>query len=185
MENAQILRLDKTGFPLEWLTPQDACHLMVNEKVVWAFGEKAVTLKGGFNHQGLQSTLDIPAILATQGRARSIGDTPPLTNRMLFRRDGHLCLYCGGTFSASDLTRDHVIPQSRGGSSSWSNLVACCKPCNNAKRDRTPEEAGMPLLAVPFVPSRHEYLFLENRYILADQLQMLKSGIRKHLFKAA
>ncbi|MCG8668040.1 MAG: HNH endonuclease [Pseudomonadales bacterium] len=185
MENAQILRLDKTGYPIEWLTAQDACSLLVNEKVVWAFGENATVLKGGFNRDGLQSELEIPAIIATHGRAKIIADVPPLSNRMLFRRDRHMCLYCGNTFKANELTRDHIIPQSKGGRSTWKNLVACCKSCNNAKRDRTPEEAGMPLLAVPFVPSRHEYLYLSNHYILADQMQMLKSGIRKDLIRAA
>lgn len=185
MESAQILRLDKTGYPIEWLTPQNACSLVINEKVVWAFGEKAVVLKGGVNQGGMQSILEIPSVLATKGHAKASRDVPPLTNKMLFRRDGHVCLYCGRSFKSVELTRDHIIPQSRGGLSTWQNLVACCKPCNNAKRDRTPEEAGMPLLAIPFIPSFHEYLYLANKHILADQTLMLKNGIRQQILDAA
>ncbi|MBL6635836.1 MAG: HNH endonuclease [Actinobacteria bacterium] len=62
-----------------------------------------------------------------------------LSRRAVFARDDDECQYCGGHADSID----HVIPRSRGGSHSWENLVAACKPCNLAKRDRTPEEAGM------------------------------------------
>ncbi|MCG8610265.1 MAG: HNH endonuclease [Pseudomonadales bacterium] len=63
--------------------------------------------------------------------------------------------------------------------------MTSCKRCNNQKADRTPEEAGMQLLAVPFVPSRHEVLFLSNRRILGDQMDFLRSGIRAGLLNTA
>ncbi len=66
----------------------------------------------------------------------------------VLRRDGHACAYCGGPAS----TRDHVVPRSRGGPTSWLNLVAACADCNGFKRDRTPEQAGMRLRVQPFVP---------------------------------
>lgn len=61
----------------------------------------------------------------------------------VFRRDDHSCQYCG--IRASELTLDHVLPRSRGGSTSWENVVACCHKCNARKRDRLPEEANMHL----------------------------------------
>ncbi|MFT4217291.1 MAG: HNH endonuclease [Micropruina sp.] len=67
----------------------------------------------------------------------------------VLRRDGHACAYCGRPAS----TRDHVIPRSRGGPTSWLNLVAACAECNGVKRDRTPEQAGMRLRTQPFVPT--------------------------------
>lgn len=70
--------------------------------------------------------------------------------RNLFRRDDHRCQYCG--HHASDLTLDHVVPRSRGGTTSWENVVACCRGCNARKRDRTPEEAGMTLARHPAAP---------------------------------
>jgi hypothetical protein len=62
--------------------------------------------------------------------------------RGVLERDGHACQYCNG----KAMTIDHVMPKSRGGSNSPSNLVACCQKCNSKKGDRTPDEAGMPLL---------------------------------------
>lgn len=72
-----------------------------------------------------------------------------LTRRNILVRDGHQCQYCGETFSAMELTLDHVIPRSKGGLSTWENLVACCSADNRRKADRTPEEANMPLLRRP------------------------------------
>jgi 5-methylcytosine-specific restriction endonuclease McrA len=68
----------------------------------------------------------------------------------VFRRDDHSCQYCG--VRGNDLTLDHVLPRSRGGKTSWRNVVACCRQCNAKKRDRTPEEAGMHLKRKPFAP---------------------------------
>jgi len=106
-------------------------------------------------------------------------DFPPLTNRELFRRDAHLCMYCGGNFHESNLTRDHVHPLSRGGREKWSNVVTACRSCNSRKGNRRPEEAKMPLLAIPYIPNWAEYLALSNRKILADQMEFLKSQFSK------
>ncbi|MEL0041039.1 MAG: HNH endonuclease, partial [Ilumatobacter sp.] len=64
-----------------------------------------------------------------------------LSRRAVFARDDHTCQYCGGPADSID----HVLPRSRGGGHDWENLVAACRRCNLAKRDRTPEEAGMRL----------------------------------------
>jgi 5-methylcytosine-specific restriction endonuclease McrA len=104
--------------------------------------------------------------------------TPPLCNRTLFRRDDHRCLYCGGQFSRSELTRDHVVPISRGGSDKWENLVAACKRCNWLKDCQTPEEAHMPLLAVPFRPNTYEWHFLAKERVLADQMEYLSQQFK-------
>lgn len=66
----------------------------------------------------------------------------------ILRRDKNTCAYCG-EFAT---TVDHILPQSRGGENTWSNLIAACFPCNNFKDDRTPDEAGMKLLWPPKVP---------------------------------
>lgn len=66
--------------------------------------------------------------------------------------DEHRCQYCGEVKPAHQLTYDHVLPRSRGGATSWENIVAACRPCNFNKADRTPSEAGMPLLARPKKP---------------------------------
>ncbi|GMW02037.1 MAG: HNH endonuclease [Candidatus Hydrogenedentota bacterium] len=71
----------------------------------------------------------------------------------IFERDHHMCQYCGKHFSRSQLTIDHVLPQSRGGGDSWENLVLACLPCNVRKGNRTPDEANMPLLHQPAKPA--------------------------------
>lgn len=75
-----------------------------------------------------------------------------LSRRNIFLRDRNVCQYCGRRFGKPELTIDHVVPRSRGGRDTWSNLVLACMPCNLKKRDRTPDEARMPLLRRPSVP---------------------------------
>ncbi len=70
----------------------------------------------------------------------------------VFRRDGWRCQYCGEVLPASELTFDHVLPRSQGGRTDWENIVTCCRPCNDEKRDRTPDEAEMKLLRRPVKP---------------------------------
>ncbi len=68
----------------------------------------------------------------------------------IFRRDNEECVYCGST---KQLTLDHVIPRSRGGSNSWDNLVTCCHNCNVRKANKTPQEANMFMTKKPYEPS--------------------------------
>ena len=94
---------------------------------------------------------------------------------LLFQRDRHLCCYCGNRKRPEQLTRDHIVPLSRGGRDHWKNVVTACKPCNQRKGARTPERAGMLMLYVPYTPSLYEALILRNRRILADQMDFLVS----------
>ncbi|QZS57566.1 HNH endonuclease [Rhodococcus opacus] len=80
-----------------------------------------------------------------------VTDSSRATFAGVFRRDRNRCGYCAEPVAT---TIDHVLPRSRGGPNTWANLVACCVPCNQRKADRTPEEAGMPLLWEPKAP-RH------------------------------
>ena len=118
-----------------------------------------------------------------------IQDTPGLTNPMLFARDRQVCAYCGGRFMYRDLSRDHIVPASRGGRDTWMNSVTACRSYNTRKGNRAPEQANMPLLYVPYVPNRHEHFILRNRRILADQMEYLLAGVprtsRLHLLPHA
>ena len=95
----------------------------------------------------------------------------------MFARDQQLCLYCGRQYHRGTLTRDHVQPVSKGGRDIWENVVTACFHCNSRKGNRTPQQAGMPLLAVPYRPSWIEHLILSNRNILADQMAFLKAQL--------
>jgi len=76
----------------------------------------------------------------------------PLSRRTVMARDFYTCQYCGKQPGKAELTIDHVIPRSRGGETTWENVVTACRRCNQKKGNRTPEEAGMPLLRKPRQP---------------------------------
>jgi 5-methylcytosine-specific restriction endonuclease McrA len=77
------------------------------------------------------------------------------TRKNIFLRDRNRCQYCGGHFSRRDLNLDHVVPLSRGGKSTWENVVCCCVRCNARKGSHLPEEAGLRLLRRPVKPGWH------------------------------
>ena len=178
----RVLSLDAHGHILDWISWQDAACLYVRDAVVWTLGEPCLTVHGGYNRlRGAQSVLDLHPIIAARGHARghALSPSPALTNTALFARDAHLCLYCGDEYHRQHLTRDHVLPVSLGGRDVWENVVCACVHCNSRKGGRTPQQAGMPLLAVPYRPSWVEHLILSNRHILADQMAFLKSHLPK------
>ena len=175
-----ILRLDISGQPIAWVPWQDAVCLYTKDRVAWTAGDSQFTFHGGVcRRTGLRSEVSISSIIAVRGTHIRLHNKkrviPPLTNRELFLRDGYLCMYCGRETPERQLTRDHVVPLSRGGKDRWANVVTACRSCNNAKSNQTPEQARMQLLAVPFIPNWAEYLALTNRKILADQMGFLRS----------
>ena len=175
----RVLRTDIAGLPMEWVGFEEAARLHSLEQILYPMGSVLYTVHGGINAcSGQQSTLALHSIICTAGRSRAHlkrlpSYTPPLNNITLFRRDANLCLYCGGHFRSSDLSRDHIEPVSRGGSDSWQNVVTACKRCNHHKGNNTLQAAGMQLLAVPFVPTHAEYIYLSGKRILADQMKFL------------
>ena len=182
LHSVRLLSLDAHGRVLDWMSWQDAACLYARGAVAWTLGDPCLTVHGGqCRATGIQSIIDLHPIVAAKGHARphALDPTPALTNAALFARDQHLCLYCGHEFPRPHLTRDHVVPLSKGGRDSWENVVSACFHCNSRKGGRTPQQASMPLLAVPYRPSWIEHLILSNRHILADQMAFLKSHLPK------
>lgn len=180
LPGVRLLALDAHGRALDWISWQDATCLYARGAVAWTLGEPCMEVHGGTNRlSGLRSVLHLHPIVAARGHARpqALDPTPALTNPALFARDQHLCLYCGRQFPRSALTRDHVHPASKGGRDIWENVVSACFHCNSRKGNRTPQQAGMPLLAVPYRPSWIEHLILSNRNILADQMAFLRAQL--------
>ena len=176
----RVLSLDATGRILDWISWQDAVCLYVRDAVAWTLGEACLSVRGGRSRRtGEQSLMRLHPIIASrsQARHRHANQAPALTNPALFARDRHLCLYCGDHHGRGALTRDHVIPLSHGGRDVWENVVSACIACNVRKGARTPAQASMPLLAVPYRPSWVEHLILSNRNILADQMEFLVSHL--------
>jgi 5-methylcytosine-specific restriction endonuclease McrA len=84
-----------------------------------------------------------------------------LSRRNVLARDGHECQYCGRHFPAHLLSIDHVVPRSRGGETTWENVVCACLPCNVKKGGHTPYEARMKLVRIPVRPKRNPLLLLK------------------------
>lgn len=175
----QVLRTDVAGMPLDWIDYREAVRLYHLEHVQYSLGVLMYRIRGGYNAKtGLRSVIEVNSIIATNGDSHAFIKAskqyvPPLNNTTLFARDAHMCMYCGGRFDDHMLSRDHVTPLSMGGSDDWNNVVAACKRCNNHKAGRTPEQAGLALLAVPFTPNHAEYVYLRGRQVLADQMEFL------------
>jgi 5-methylcytosine-specific restriction endonuclease McrA len=177
----QVLRTDASGMPLEWVGFREAVRLYHLEQVAYTCGTLLYRIHGGISAcTGRRSSIEVNSIIATYGRNHALSRlrdhyVPPLNNPALFQRDSHLCLYCGEVFPERDLSRDHVTPVIQGGQDVWSNVVTACRRCNNHKAGQTPEQAGMELLAVPFVPTHAEYVYLQGRGVLADQMEFLRA----------
>lgn len=182
-DHAHVLRLNLAGSPVEWLTWQEATTLYARNLVTWTLGDCIRTVHGGISRlSGLRSAIVLHSIIACDGELHGGRPRKPaLNNRILFRRDQNLCMYCGKEFADRDLSCDHIIPTSRGGQNTWVNVVAACKRCNHFKQNKTPQEAGMELLALPYQPNPAEYLALVNsKRIRADQMDFLKQQFSKN-----
>ena len=130
---------------------------------------------GHFLHAA-RVAIRVPSVIRLLEYRRIPHQTRALSRKNILLRDHSCCQYCGKQFSPSELTLDHVLPRSRGGDSTWDNLVACCKRCNHRKGNRTPEESGMHLLRRPRGFSLHV-----NRQIMR-YLGRADETWRKYLF---
>jgi 5-methylcytosine-specific restriction endonuclease McrA len=146
----RVLVLNATFEPINVCTVRRAVVLLLKEKAellersVWELHSET-------------STLARPVVIRLVSYVRVPRDAHrrKITRRAVFARDSWTCQYCG---SRSNLTVDHVIPRSKGGSSSWENIVASCAPCNRRKGNALPRQAGMRLLKQPRTPSPHVFI---------------------------
>ena len=182
-QHRHVLQLDIQGTPQAWISLEHAALHVALDAVAWTDGDGLLaTLRGGFNAAlGRQSAIEIHPIVALRGASRVnlFGVVPGLAKAKLFRRDRFTCAYCAQVFGERELQCEHVVPASRGGATTWMNLVTACGHCNGRKADRTPEEAGMPLVYLPYVPSRFEDFLLEGRNVRADVHEWLAARLPK------
>ena len=178
-----VLALDIGGTPRQWISHDDAISYWATDSVAWSMGEIVARYRGGTQNDGRISYLETPSIIAVKGHAFNPHKHAKvaLSNRTLFGRDRYVCAYCGGHFpNFHNLSRDHIVPRSRGGENIWMNVVTACKECNGHKGNKTLREANMELLYVPYEPNHYENMILQNRTILADQMEYLLAGVPKH-----
>ena len=103
---------------------------------------------GHFLHAA-RIAMRVPSVIRLLEYRRIPHQTRALSRKNILLRDRNTCQYCGEVLPSSELTLDHVIPRSRGGASTWENLVACCHPCNRRKGNQFVHEAGMKLMREP------------------------------------
>ena len=100
--------------------------------------------------RSVNATFPMPSVIRLYNYVKMPYRGVILTRQNLFKRDSYTCLYCN---SKKDLTLDHVIPKSKGGKTTWTNLVTACQDCNSRKSDHSLEKAGLTLPYQPFRPS--------------------------------
>ena len=110
------------------MEPREAIHYHASGKVAWELGDTLAVFRGGVSRAGVRSQLTTRSVIAlakSEAMVKWARAQLPLKhdNRMLFRRDRHLCAYCGGQFDRRELTRDHIMPLSRNGADTWKNVV--------------------------------------------------------------
>lgn len=181
----KILQVDANGHPKHWISFEEAVIYYAKKMVLFELGTPVVTYRGGYDKNSAQSRITANSIIGIKNcfvDYKEFNRVPVLTNKKLFERDRHLCAYCGDEFVERNLSRDHVKPVCAKGADSWTNVVTSCKKCNSRKGGRTPEEAGMSLLYLPYEPNRYENFILAQgpRRILADQMDFLISKVSKH-----
>jgi hypothetical protein len=178
-----ILALDISGVPQKWINYEDAITYHAKKSVAWSMGEVVARFRGGVQRNGETSYIETTSIIAIRGHGFDISKRSlvGLSNRTLFGRDKMICAYCGGKFpNYKDLSRDHIVPVSRGGLNTWKNCVTSCKSCNSTKNNKLLSELGWELLYVPYSPNHAENMILLGRNILADQMNYLTQMVPKH-----
>jgi len=150
LNSGRVLVLNATYEPINVCTVRRAAVLLLKEK--------AEVIEGGASELRSELTSMVrPLVIRLLSFVKLPRDRHrrKITRRAVFARDDWTCQYCA---SRTGLTVDHVIPRSKGGSSDWSNIVACCAPCNRRKGDRLPKQANMHPACVPGPPSPNVFI---------------------------
>lgn len=149
MHGSRVLVLNFDYSPISVCSVQRAFLLVFLDKA-----ELLAPTREGFLHT-VNKTFAMPAVIRLQRYISVPYKGVMLSRQNVFKRDAYTCQYCG---TQKDLTLDHVVPRSKKGPSSWTNLVTACKRCNARKGDYTPEAAGLKLKTRPHKPSYLEFL---------------------------
>lgn len=147
----ETLLLNSNYAPMQVISWRRAFNLWLKDRV------EILEEYDDFELNSFSLTMKCPAVvrlLTYVGYKRQ----PRFSRINIFRRDSFKCQYCGTKPGIKNLTFDHVVPKSRGGKISWTNVASACWPCNVKKGQRTPEEAGMKLRTIPAIPSEQAYL---------------------------
>ncbi len=143
---ARVLVLNASYEPLTIVSWRKALILWLTNKV------EVVEFHSMWVHSAYHR-FQLPSVLKLNRYVKGQKDGPiRFCRENVYLRDGHQCQYCGQRVPLSTLTLDHVVPVSHNGGHNWNNVVTACRTCNNKKGNRTPDQAGMPLLTRPYKP---------------------------------
>lgn len=124
---------------------------------MWCLEKVEVIAEYDEHHIRSASTeFKMPSIVRLLNYVRRTRLSIRFSRQNVYARDSHECQYCGARPAVGELTFDHVVPRSRGGKTSWDNIVTCCATCNNRKGSRTPKQAGMKLKKPPVKPKSYK-----------------------------
>lgn len=121
-----------------------AITLMVLEKA------EAIETRNDLKIKGVRKSFDCPSIVRLKHNKKSFRTRVQLNRKNIMKRDGFTCMYCG---DKNDLTIDHIVPKSKGGKTTWENLVTACNRCNNLKDNKFYQEVGLRLKTTPKMPN--------------------------------
>ena len=155
---SRVLVLNATYEPLSVVSVQRAIVLLLKEKaeLIEATEERL---------HAARASLPVPLVIRLVYCVRLPRRTLVSPSRQsVLLRDRYTCQYCGDTPPRATLTLDHILPRSRGGLTTWENVVTACRPCNVRKGDRLPEEAGMLLRRRPGRPHYLAFLLLTGAF---------------------
>jgi 5-methylcytosine-specific restriction endonuclease McrA len=149
----QVLLLNQDNSPLNIITIGKAFKLISRDKV---YGDE--TSEECYEVVSVSKIVKIPKVLILKYYVKLPYKKAAASRKNILRRDNYCCQYCGIELCDKTSTIDHVTPRSKGGGSTWTNMVAACKDCNLSKGNRNPKEAKMPLRNKPKEPS-YGFLF--------------------------
>jgi 5-methylcytosine-specific restriction endonuclease McrA len=146
VESTRTLLLTQGYEPIQIISWQRAITLLALDKV-------DVVEEYDAQIHAVSLVLNVPAVVRLRKAFRRHAKLVKFSRVNIYARDGHRCQYCGDRCSIDELTYDHVVPRSKGGHTTWENIVSACYACNRDKANRTPAEAGMKLRATPARPT--------------------------------
>jgi len=156
MKNTLLLNSDY--MPIKVISWQRAVCLWFTDKV------EIVEEYNDFDLRSVSFTMKCPAVVRLLNYVKAFRKTVKFSRINIFHRDNFTCQYCGVQPGIKELTFEHIVPRSRGGKTTWENIVTACYPCNVKKGSKTLREAKMRLLSVPKEPKASDPAFLRIRF---------------------
>jgi hypothetical protein len=173
--SGEVLQLNTAYMPVGIINWQDAITLWAKGKAeilntysdkllhtgnsrrkpVYGTNDNFIHTKYDKNLDSWKTAFEMPAVirlLEFVNPPKEVQFYKPFTRKNVYERDGGRCQYCGCKVSLNGFSFDHVLAKSRGGKTSWTNIVCCCIKCNTKKNNMTPSEANMKLIQKPYAP---------------------------------